>query len=225
MDGLFASLDIYCERTDAGLWAEPVNALTNLLIICAGFFGLAQVRSRGTGVYAKALSWWVVVIGFGSLLFHTTAIELTKWADIIPIATFTLAMAIFCLRRFSGLDWSRTVAYLVSYLAIVSIVTWLIPSWLSEATNGTTAYLPALAGFAFFGIVALIHGSPAGWYCIACAIILSAGFVFRAVDQGVCEAFPLGTHFIWHVLIALMLAVNLMAVAKYGAPRRAGDRS
>jgi Ceramidase len=225
MDGLFASLDIYCERTDAGLWAEPVNALTNLLIICAGFFGLAQVRSRGTGVYAEVLSWWVVVIGFGSLLFHTTAIELTKWADIIPIATFTLAMAIFCLRRFSGLDWSRTVAYLVSYLAIVSIVTWLIPSWLSEATNGTTAYLPALAGFAFFGIVALIHGSPAGWYCIACAIILSAGFVFRAVDQGVCEAFPLGTHFIWHVLIALMLAVNLMAVAKYGAPRRAGDRS
>lgn len=225
MDGLFASLDIYCERTDAGLWAEPINALTNLLIICAGFFGLAQVRSRRTGVYAKALSWWVVVIGLGSLLFHTTAIELTKWADIIPIATFTLAMAIFCLRRFSGLDWSRTVAYLVSYLAIVSIVTWLIPSWLSEATNGTTAYLPALAGFAFFGIVALIHGSPAGWYCIACAIILSAGFVFRAVDQGVCEAFPLGTHFIWHVLIALMLAVNLMAVAKYGAPRRAGDRS
>jgi hypothetical protein len=224
MDGLFASLDIYCERTDAGLWAEPVNALTNLLIICAGFFGLAQVRSRRTGVYAGVLSWWVVVIGLGSLLFHTTAIELTKWADIIPIATFTLAMAIFCLRRFSGLDGSRTVAYLVSYLAIVSIVTWLIPSWLSEATNGTTAYLPALAGFAFFGIVALIHGSPAGWYCIACAIILSAGFVFRAVDQGVCEAFPLGTHFIWHVLIALMLAVNLMAVAKYGAPRRAGDR-
>jgi hypothetical protein len=225
MDGLFASLDIYCERTDAGLWAEPVNALTNLLIICAGFFGLAQVRSWRTGVYAGVLSWWVAVIGLGSLLFHTTAIELTKWADIIPIATFTLAMAIFCLRRFSGLDWSRTVAYLVSYLAIVSIVSWLIPSWLSEATNGTTAYLPALAGFAFFGVVALIHGSPAGWYCIACAIILSAGFVFRAVDQGLCEAFPLGTHFIWHVLIALMLAVNLMAVAKYGAPRRARDRS
>ena len=225
MDRLFAAVDIYCERTDAGFWSEPVNALTNLLILGAGFFGLAQVRSRKTGVYAKVLCWWVVVIGLGSLLFHTTAIELTKWADIIPIATFTLAMAIFCLRRFSGLDWSRTVAYLVSYLAIVSIVTWLIPSWLSEATNGTTAYLPALAGFTFFGIVALIHSSPAGWYCIACAIILSAGFVFRAVDQGVCEAFPLGTHFIWHVLIALMLAVNLMAVAKYGAPRRAGDRS
>ena len=35
MDRLFASLDFYCERTDAGFWSEPVNALTNLLIVGA----------------------------------------------------------------------------------------------------------------------------------------------------------------------------------------------
>lgn len=116
--------------------------------------------------------------------------------------------------------------YFVSYFAVISVVTWLIPAWVGEATNGTIAYLPALAGYAFFGVVALVHGSPAGWYCIACAVILFAGFVFRAIDQDICQAFPLGTHFMWHVLIALMLSVNLMAVAKYGAPRRpaAGDR-
>lgn len=219
MDRLFAALDIYCERTDAGFWSEPVNALTNLLILGAGFYGLAQVRSQKTGIYAKVLCWWVVVIGLGSLLFHTTAIELTKWADIIPIATFTLAMAIFCLRRFSGLSWPKTAAYFISYFTVISVVTWLLPSGLHEATNGTTAYLPALAGYAFFGIVALAYGSPAGWYCIVCAVILFAGFVFRAIDQGVCEVFPLGTHFMWHVLIALMLAITLTAVAKYGAPR------
>jgi hypothetical protein len=220
MERLFASLDIYCERTEAGLWSEPVNALTNLLILGAGFFGLAQVRARQTGVYAEVLCWWVVVIGLGSLLFHTTAIELTKWADIIPIATFTLAMAIFCLQRFSRLSWPKTAAYFISYFAVISVITWLIPAWLSEATNGTTAYLPALAGYAFFGVVALIHRSPAGWYLIACAVILFAGFVFRAIDQDVCEAFPLGTHFMWHVLIGLMLAVTLTAVARYGAPRK-----
>ena len=225
MDRLFASLDIYCERTDASFWSEPVNALTNLLIVVAGVFGLAQVRSRKTGVYAEVLCWWVVVIGLGSLLFHTTALELTKWADIIPIVTFTFAMAIFCLRRFSGLSWQRTSVYFVLYFASISVVTWFVPPWLSEASNGTTAYLPALAGFAFFGVVALVRGSPAGWYCIACAVILFAGFVFRAIDQDVCEAFPLGTHFLWHVLIALMLGVILFAVAKYGASRGPDDRS
>ena len=225
MDRLFASLDIYCERTDASFWSEPVNALTNLLVVVAGVFGLAQVRTRKTGVYAEILCWWVVVIGLGSLLFHTTALELTKWADIIPIVTFTFAMAIFCLRRFSRLSWWRTSVYFVLYFVSISVVTWFVPSWLSEASNGTTAYLPALAGFAFFGVVALVRGSPAGWYCIACAVILFAGFVFRAIDQDVCEAFPLGTHFLWHVLIALMLGVILFAVAKYGAPRGPDDRS
>src|SRR5690606_11179609 len=149
-------------------------------------FGLAQVRSRKTGVYAELLCWWVIAIGLGSLLFHTTAIELTKWADIVPIATFTLAMAIFCLRRFAGLNWPKTAVYFAAYVAAASVMTYLVPPWLSEASNGTTAYLPALAGFAFFGVVALAHGSPAGWYFIACAIILLAGFVFRAVDQDVC---------------------------------------
>lgn len=219
MDRLFASLDIYCERTDASFWSEPVNALTNFLIVAAGLFGLAQVLSRKTGVYAEVLSWWVVVIGLGSLLFHTTAIELTKWADIIPIATFTLAMAIFCLRRFSGLGWPKTAVYFIAYFAVISIITYLIPSWLREATNGTTVYLPALAGFAFFGVVALVYGSRAGWYCIACAAILFVAFFFRAVDQDMCGRFPLGTHFLWHILIALMLGVILVAVAKYGAPR------
>jgi hypothetical protein len=223
MDRLFAALDIYCERTDASFWSEPVNALTNLLILAAGLFGLAQVRAKKTGVYAEVLCWWVIVIGLGSLLFHTTAIELTKWADIIPIATFTFATAVFCLRRFSRLSWPKTSAYFVSYFAVISVITWLIPSWLREATNGTTAYLPALAGYAFFGVVALIYGSLAGWYCIACAVILFAGFVFRAIDQDVCEAFPLGTHFMWHVLIALMLTVTLTAVARYGAPRRPAE--
>ena len=93
MNRLFAPLDIYCERLDAGFWSEPVNALTNVLIVAAGLFGFAQVQRRETGLYAAILCWWVVVIGLGSLLFHTTAIELTKWADILPIATFTLALA------------------------------------------------------------------------------------------------------------------------------------
>jgi hypothetical protein len=219
MDRLFAPLDIYCERLDAGFWSEPVNALTNLLIVAAGLAGFAQVQRRETGLYAAILCWWVVVIGLGSLLFHTTAIELTKWADILPIATFTLALALFCLRRFARLSWARAIAYFLIFFASISVITYFLPPWLTRATNGTTAYLPALAGFLFFGLVALVRGSRAGWYAISCAVILCLAFFFRAVDQAVCGWFPLGTHFMWHLLIAAMLGVMLTAVAKYGHPR------
>ena len=131
-----------------------------------------------------------MVIGLGSLLFHTTAIELTKWADILPIATFTLALALFCLRRFARLSWSRAIAYFLIFFASISVITYFLPPWLTQATNGTTAYLPALAGFLFFGLVALVRGSRAGWYAISCAVILCLAFFFRAVDQAVCGCVP-----------------------------------
>ncbi len=31
----FQAVDIYCERTSAAFWAEPVNALSNLSFIAA----------------------------------------------------------------------------------------------------------------------------------------------------------------------------------------------
>ncbi len=218
MERLFAPLDIYCERLDASFWAEPANALTNLLMVAAGLWGLGQVRARQAGAWAAVLCWWVVAIGAGSFLFHTTAIELTKWADIVPIGTFTLAMTLFVLRRFAGLSWPRTIACCVGYFALAATGTALLPSWLHQVTNGTTIYLPALGAYVFGGVVALAHGSKGGWYALVCAVLLLIGFFFRAIDQDICVAFPVGSHFLWHSFVAVMLAVNLAAVARYGAP-------
>lgn len=219
MGSLFTSLDLYCERTDASFWSEPFNALTNLLIVAAGLWGLTQVRARRTGLFAELLCWGVVIIGIGSLLFHTTAIELTKWADIIPIAVFTIAMTLFGLRRYGGLSWPQTWVSFILYVLVIGTVTALVPAWLREATNGTTGYLPAFGAFVFCGIVALLRGSAAGWYCLACSAILLVGFFFRAIDPEVCDGFALGTHFLWHTSIAVLLAVNLLGVAKFGAAR------
>ena len=220
MGDLFASLDLYCERTDASFWSEPFNALTNLLIVAAGLWGLSRVRASRAGTFAELLCWGVVAIGIGSLLFHTTAIELTKWGDIVPIAVFTIAMTIFGLRRYAGLSWPTVAVCFIAYAVVIGFVTYSIPEWLRLATNGTTGYLPAFGAFVLCGVLALLRGSPAGWYCLACSAILLAGFFFRAVDPEVCGSFPLGTHFLWHTAIALLLAVNLAGVAKFGAPRR-----
>ncbi|TIW70016.1 MAG: hypothetical protein E5V56_02825, partial [Mesorhizobium sp.] len=41
-------------------------------------------------------------------------------------------------------------------------------------------------------------------------------------DPLVCASFPLGTHFLWHILNGLMLGVLLAAVARQGAPKGRG---
>lgn len=93
---LLTPVDLYCERTGSGLWAESANALTNLAFIAAELWGARQVRRYKTGTFAEVLAWWMVVIGIGSTLF--LASKSTIWADILPIAGFTLAYTLFNLR-------------------------------------------------------------------------------------------------------------------------------
>lgn len=68
---LLTPVDLYCERTGSGLWAEPANALTNLAFIAAGLSDVRQVRRYRTGTFAEVLAWWVVAIGIAVLLAAT----------------------------------------------------------------------------------------------------------------------------------------------------------
>lgn len=216
---LFASVDLYCERLGPGLLAEPVNALTNLAFVLAGLWGVAAVRRAGTGAVAESLAWWVVAIGIGSALFHTVANELTKWFDIVPIATFTLAYTLFNLRRFLHFGWGRSLAIFLAFYLAVGVLTAAVPEWLRLATNGSTGYLPPFLALIVFGVLVIRAGNPAGWYNIAAACIFVAAVTFRMLDPMLCDRFPLGTHFLWHTLNGLMLGVVLAAVARYGAVR------
>jgi len=213
-------VDLYCERLGPGLWAEPINAISNLAFFIAGLWGISAVRRAGAGRAAEVLAWWVVAIGVGSTLFHTFANRLTIWADILPIATFTLAYTIFALRRFLHMAWPQALALFVGFYAVAGLLSYLVPDSLRVATNGTTGYLPALLALLFFGGLFGARGSAAGRYCLAAAVLFVAAVTCRMTDPVVCPSLPIGTHFLWHVFNGAMLAVLLASVARFGAPRR-----
>jgi len=213
---LLAPVDLYCERTAAGLWAEPANALTNLVFIAAGLWGVWQVRRYEAGTFAEVLAWWVVAIGIGSTLFHTFATKGTIWADILPIAGFTLAYTLFNLRRFLGMGWGKAILVFVAFYVVAGLITFAVPDWLRQASNGTTSYLPPFLALAFFGAWAAATGNRAGWYNLTGSAIFVVSVIFRMIDPLVCASFPLGTHFLWHVFNGLMLAVLLAATARFG---------
>jgi len=220
---LLAPVDLYCERTGPGLWAEPANALTNLVFIAAGLWGVRQVRRYETGTFAEVLAWWVVAIGIGSTLFHTFASKGTIWADILPIAGFTLAYTLFNLRRFLGMGWGKAILVFVAFYVVAGLITFAVPDWLRQASNGTTGYLPPFLALAFFGAWAAATGNRAGWYNLTGSAIFVVSVIFRMIDPLVCPSFPLGTHFLWHVFNGLMLGVLLAAVARFGKMRAVGQ--
>ncbi len=216
---LLTPVDLYCERTGPGLWAEPANALTNLAFIAAGLWGVWQMRRYRTGTFAEVLAWWVVAIGIGSTMFHTFATKGTIWADILPIAGFTLAYTLFNLRRFLGMEWGKAILVFVAFYVVVGLITYAVPDWLRQASNGTTGYLPPFLALAFFGAWVASTGNRAGWYNLTGSAIFVISVICRMIDPLVCASFPLGTHFLWHVFNGLMLAVLLAATARFGEPR------
>ncbi len=213
----FDPIDLYCERLDAGFWAEPINAVSNLAFVFAGLWGLSVIRRAGGDRFERALAWWVVAIGIGSFLFHTFANRITIWADIIPIATFVLAYTLYALNRFARFGWLVSVLGVIAFYAAGLFLVSRLPEGTGEATNGTIGYLPALLAFPVMGAIFLRRGSAAGWYILVAGVIFLASATFRMIDPPVCGSFPLGTHFLWHTLNGAMLAVLLFTVARFGA--------
>ena len=87
-----------------------------------------------------------------------------------------------------------------------------------DALNGSHAYLPALAATLIVG--ALTRG-PAGRLVLAAGLTLALSLVFRTIDNAVCPWFPLGTHFMWHILNATVLYLLLYAALRERAGKPA----
>jgi hypothetical protein len=208
-----APVAFYCERTSAAFWAEPVNALTNAAFLLAAIaaFGLWR-RAGGRDLPSLALIAVMTLIAFGSFAFHTLATRGAVFLDVIPIAIFIYGYLALALRRFLGLRWLPTLAILVAYIAVSRGLSLLVPP---GTLNGSIDYLPALA--AMLIMLGLVPAELRPPIALAAAVFC-VSLVFRTVDRAICGALPIGTHFIWHMLNAIVLFV-LLRTAIWFKPR------
>jgi Ceramidase len=192
-------LDLYCERTDASFWAEPVNALSNVafLIAAAVAFRLWRRGDRDDWP-ALALIGVVAAVGIGSFLFHTVATRAAILADVIPIAIFIYGYLLLALVRF--LHFKAVVAGTI-------VVAFAAASAPPRLLNGSVGYLPALAALI---AVALATGARSTRHNLGlAAAVFAVSLAFRTADTAICPQFAVGSHFVWHVLNAVLLYVLL----------------
>jgi hypothetical protein len=237
MSGWSEQVFRYCERgQDAGFWAEPLNAVSNL-----GFLVVAGLAARrlacddpgpavpaGPAVPRRSslvlLTVLVALIGLGSFLFHTFASRWSRLADVLPIGIFMIAYLGFALRSFLGWSWGRIlVAVAVFVLASgvaasisCSVGPMAITSFAREpCLKGTMGYAPALV--ALLLVAALLRRQhPAGPKLLVAAGMFLAAMILRWVDRDACPytwllGSPRGTHALWHLLNAATLHLLLGA--------------
>jgi hypothetical protein len=209
-------VDLYCERIGSGFWAEPVNALTNAAFLLAAAIAFVRWRRAGARDWPTlALIVVLVAIGLGSFAFHTLATRGAIYLDVIPITVFIYGFLLLALRRFLALPWRAAIELLVVFFAASRVLPYLAGP---GALNGSVDYLPALLAMLILVWFVPINVRPAIWLA---AILFVISLAFRTMDQAVCVAFPLGTHFIWHLLNAAVLLLLLDAAISVGAVARA----
>lgn len=219
MTSWFESVDIYCERLGPGFWAEPANALSNLAFVAAGLWFYGQAHRLQSDRWVKVLALWVVAIGIGSFLFHTFANHITELLDVVPIWSFVAVYIVFALRRMFGFSWVRVLRVLAVTLVVVGVMVNLFMGNNDGALNGSLQYLPALIALVVFSVALKSSQKDGAGYVVAATATFLVSLAFRTLDRDLCPSWPLGTHFLWHVFNALMLAFLLAAALRH---RRAG---
>jgi hypothetical protein len=216
-----AAIDIYCERASTAFWAEPVNAWSNLAFPVAALWAALAARRRGGATPA----FWTLValaalIGLGSFLFHTFANVWSEYADTIPIWTFVAATIYVSGSRVVGVQPGPAVGALL-VAAVVVVVVFVSATDPSPAVppppdplNGSGQYALALLALAGFTAFAWLRRLPSRGLLVAATLAFLAALTFRTIDLRVCAAFPLGTHFLWHLLNGLMVGLVLMVMLR-----------
>jgi hypothetical protein len=214
----FRQVDGYCERLDPGYWAEPVNAISN-----ASFLIAALVCWRMIGPHrdpgARVLVGILAAIGIGSYLFHTHAQVWALYADVVPIQAFILLYLYLATVRFFGVPWWAGLLGVALFIPYDVAVSTAVRSAVGPL-NGSVGYVPVpilIAGYA----AALRGRAPATARGLAIgAGVLAVSLAFRTVDHTVCGKFPLGTHFVWHLLNGIMLGWMIAVLHRHRRERQ-----
>lgn len=214
-------LDLYCERITAELWAEPINAVSNIAFLVAVVAVLPQVKKQWPGLaFGNRLALITLILlvlatCIGSSAFHILASKASLLADVIPIVLFQMVFLAAHGRVLLGWSYIRLGLLLGLFIGVSVLL-----SNLPLPLNGSQSYLAPLlflSGLAWLHAKKLTSAPNTLWLAVGCFMV---SLTFRTADNALCEALPMGTHFLWHLCngVVLYLCMHAYLVAASSGP-------
>ena len=167
-----------------------------------------QLKTKDTPWEVPCLIGILALVGVGSFLFHTYANVWSELADMLPILLFQVLALWTLMKRFLEFPGWFCALLIVLFVGISQGISMYVPD---VFLNGSAGYLPSLAGqwLIAYGLRNKHRKAAAEMWNVGALFLYS--LLFRSLDMQVCENIPIGTHFIWHSLNALMLYTVISA--------------
>lgn len=206
---LSAPVDLYCERLGPGLFAEPLNALSNLAFLGAALWLLLRPGRATAPWYGRVLAGLLFLIGLGSLSFHLFATVGTEILDVLFIALFIYFFIACFFRHFLGWPWWTAALTLPAFAGFSRLLQLPFPA---NALNGSAGYLPPVAALLLMTLYLLARKQAQSTRLAAAAAIFAVSLTLRTLDQAWCLNLPIGTHWLWHCLNAATLTLVTLSL-------------
>lgn len=207
----------YCEQLGAplGLLQQPLNAITNLAFFAAAYAAY-RLAVKGKVVRDWQVAWlvgWIATIGVGSTLFHTFATYPSMLADVIPIAIYQISYLAIYSRRVVRLK-PVAVAGMIGLFLVMGWAVGELPASVMDPLNGSLAYAPAIL---FLSVLAVFHARSGQQQPLALGLAVGVfllSLTARTLDFTWCAQLPIGLHFLWHLLNAVVLYLTMSALVR-----------
>jgi hypothetical protein len=194
-------VDLYCERLGPAIWAEPINALTNLAFFVAAWatWRLAYRRQMFSFGLWQLIA-LIVIIGAGSMLFHTFATNWARALDVLPILLFQLVYLWLYSCYIINMRYAYAAGLLIAYL-IAAYIGRQFPHIL----NGSLIYAPAFLLLLGLGLYHYFKRKNERTLLLVATGVFTLSLFFRTIDHSICPYFSIGTHFFWHIFNSVLL--------------------
>ncbi len=217
----------YCEALQGGIFAQPVNTLSNVYYSLVGLFSLFMVgrdrapRNVGASprtLVGSVLGWVALLLGLGSAAFHGT---LSHWGGLIDNVAMNLLVSFVLVHDLTRLEgWSRKTLTLI--YAAVNGVTTAVLLHDDSCSLGLFALLVLAAGLAECMVVCpawfpwtshRLVGRRVPYLGGALGTFAFAWGIWRLSDTGgaLCASDSLlQGHALWHLLTAATIGLLVL---------------
>jgi hypothetical protein len=191
----------YAETGAGTFLIEPWNAVSSLAIAVPAVYWAIKLRGRYKDfaflVYCMP---FLLLNGLGSAFYHAfRSSRFFLFLDVVPAAILSLSVSVFfwlkVLRHWWQILFVVLPVFYLRYLAHTYFPMHTAIN-LSYALTGIMIFLPVLKY--------MVDTQFKHWPVILTAVVsLVLALLFREMDVWPTQPFPMGTHFIWHVLSAV----------------------
>ncbi|WP_172292631.1 ceramidase domain-containing protein [Pseudoruegeria sp. HB172150] len=207
-----AQIDAYCERLGPGLLAEPLNAMSNAAFLIAAFIMWRRLRGRQLP-YVRAMILLLALVGLASLSWHVFAIAWTGAADSLSILLFVLLYLYAATRTYLLQPMNVSLFATFAFLPVAGLAAFLLSRL--PFFRVSAEYWPVVLLIAGYALVLSRRYPETARNLAMGAALLTISISVRSLDSALCARLPIGTHFLWHILNATMLAWMIETYARH----------